>query len=463
MPQNLTAFYRDFVAQSKPCIIKNAFNDWPALKHWDIDYLHKKAGHLEISADLTPSGHGDCVAPAPDYCADSTYDTPQSVPAGGLYDPATCFVKPHQSRITFAHFLDELRKHQTKVRNDDPTADDDEVYYLQHQNDSFRKEFVQVLGEDLDKSIEKFGTELFGCAPDAINFWAGDSRAVSSMHKDHYENLYCVVRGTKRFTLLPPTDLPWLNQKWFREANYERNSDGKLVPKLQEPETAIPWIPIDPDMPEEERWQKHKRAALISPLHVEVNEGEMLYLPALVYHKVAQIGDGIEGKVLAINYWWDMQFGTSYTYYKMVEAAVAQRDTREASAAKKASSASHTGSKSSNSSTTSSAASHAPSAPTDPSSSTTSSSSSELSKQQDVVFVGNLSFTVDEAELKLFMQMFGEIDSINFMQRGGRPLGFAFVKYKELASVATAVAASGTDLMGRPIVIKAASPTDEKP
>ena len=27
--------------------------------------------------------------------------------------------------------------------------------------------------------------------------WIGDGRAVSSMHKDHYENVMCVVRGTK--------------------------------------------------------------------------------------------------------------------------------------------------------------------------------------------------------------------------------------------------------------------------
>ena len=32
----------------------------------------------------------------------------------------------------------------------------------------------------------------------------------SSVHKDHYENLYCVVSGAKTFTLLPPTDQPWV-------------------------------------------------------------------------------------------------------------------------------------------------------------------------------------------------------------------------------------------------------------
>jgi len=30
------------------------------------------------------------------------------------------------------------------------------------------------------------------------------------VHKDHYENLYCVVSGEKHFTLLPPTDQPFI-------------------------------------------------------------------------------------------------------------------------------------------------------------------------------------------------------------------------------------------------------------
>lgn len=329
MPTNLVQFYREFVAQSKPCIIRGAFDDWSALRNWNIDYLREKAGHLEISADLTPSGHGDCVAPAPSYDPLQSYNTPDSVPVGEPYDPSRCFVKPHQCKVRFSEFLDALVSHQQKRRNSDPSADLDEVYYLQHQNDSFRKEYEGVLGSDLDKGVERFGTELFGGPPDAINFWAGDSRAVSSMHKDHYENLYCVVKGTKKFTLLPPTDLPWLNQQWFREANFERDDHGKLVPVIQEPENAIPWIPIDPDMDPALRAFIHPRAKHITPLHVEVHEGETLYLPALVYHKVAQEGDMEEGKVIAINYWWDMQFGTSYTYFKLLEAATSQRDAKD--------------------------------------------------------------------------------------------------------------------------------------
>ena len=457
MPQNLTAFFREFVAQSKPCIIKGAFNNWPALKLWDIDYLAKKAGHLDISADLTPSGHGDCVAPAPGYSPLSRHLTPESVPEGAIYDPSQVFVKPHQARIKFSHFLEALQKHQTKLRNGDPSAEEDEVYYLQHQNDSFRKEFVEVLGADLDDSIEQFGNNLFGGSPDAINFWAGDSRAVSSMHKDHYENLYCVVKGTKRFTLLPPTDLPWLDQKWFREANFERNEEGKLVPVIQEPENAIPWIPIDPDLPEAMRREKYERAANISPLHVDVHEGEMLYLPALVYHKVAQIGDESEGKVIAINYWWDMQFGTSYTYYKLIEAMVAQRDSLESFNAARNPSTTHSSSgreqvpvipsSASSSSNTSSAPSNPPMNPL-----------AAAASSFPSVFVGNLPFEMTPDQLKSIFEKYGAIKHIVMPSDGGKSKGFAFVQYVDSEAAFAAQALNGFAICGRFIRVAVSNP-----
>jgi jumonji domain-containing protein 7 len=45
-----------------------------------------------------------------------------------------------------------------------------------------------------------------GKAPDAVNLWIGDERSETTFHRDHYENVYCVVRGIKVFHLLPPCD-----------------------------------------------------------------------------------------------------------------------------------------------------------------------------------------------------------------------------------------------------------------
>jgi jumonji domain-containing protein 7 len=35
-----------------------------------------------------------------------------------------------------------------------------------------------------------FAQEVFGVLPNAVNLWIGNEHAVSSMQKDHYENLF---------------------------------------------------------------------------------------------------------------------------------------------------------------------------------------------------------------------------------------------------------------------------------
>jgi hypothetical protein len=42
------------------------------------------------------------------------------------------------------------------------------------------------------------------------------------MHSDPYENLYCVVRGAKHFTLLPPGDEYWLSRRTVPKAHWVR-------------------------------------------------------------------------------------------------------------------------------------------------------------------------------------------------------------------------------------------------
>ena len=100
------------------------------------------------------------------------------------------------------------------------------VYYLQSQNDNLNSELAP-LRQDVERVTLNEHTQalntIFGCdKPDAVNIWVGDGRSVTSLHKgavarkeialanedptDPYENLYYVIRGSKTFTLLPPTE-----------------------------------------------------------------------------------------------------------------------------------------------------------------------------------------------------------------------------------------------------------------
>ena len=52
------------------------------------------------------------------------------------------------------------------------------VFYIQKQNSNLTEEFEELM-VDVDKEIS-WASEAFNKKPDAVNFWMGDSRAVTS-------------------------------------------------------------------------------------------------------------------------------------------------------------------------------------------------------------------------------------------------------------------------------------------
>ena len=81
-----------------------------------------------------------------------------------------------------------------------------------------------------------------------------------------------------------------------------------MLVEIDDAAEAFP-VPIwDPDEP-------GRRATAYSRLskasHVTLREGDMMYLPAMWYHKVRQTA-GDEGFACSVNYWYDMDFGGSF-------------------------------------------------------------------------------------------------------------------------------------------------------
>src|SRR5690554_6820866 len=75
-----------------------------------------------------------------------------------------------------------------------------------------------------------------------------------------------------------------------------------------EPTTYTKWIALNPSHePKDEVFEKYPRFRMCQPFRVELNPGELLYLPAMWYHQVEQEPDH-EGKCIAVNWWYDMGF-----------------------------------------------------------------------------------------------------------------------------------------------------------
>ena len=127
----------------------------------------------------------------------------------------------------------------------------------------------------------------------AINLWIGNNRSTTALHRDNYENIYVQIIGCKDFVLLPPLATACVNEQFLPSATYD--TDMSLIP---DPPTQVPCAAWDPDLPNE---NATPFSHLIRPLRVRLNPGDMLYLPALWYHKVSQINSA-EGICCSVNY-----------------------------------------------------------------------------------------------------------------------------------------------------------------
>ena len=365
-PPSTETFFREYVHASKPCIIRNCIpasgseksgQKNPLVMTLDLVSICKSDGDdVMLTCDVTPDGHGDCVrnvVPNADRLKKSKYF--------GEYfgEPVRMFVKPEERRMSIEQFRGELRggreewkrnncncNEDSWVQDDGLTTFDNEgitaptrrrpVLYYSRQNDCLRNELKKLFDASLFPQGFEFAEDAFRSGPpDAVNLWVGDERAVSSMHKDHYENLFYCLRGEKIFTLCPPADVPFLHEGHFASGRFKfvakSDDDADIYGHwVVEPDFCddngelqrIRWIEPDitrPDAAEHmgkpmaEQFPRLKQA---HPITVKVGAGEMLYLPALWYHRVTQTCETV-----GINWWYDMDFtNPTWSYYNFLQS-----------------------------------------------------------------------------------------------------------------------------------------------
>jgi jumonji domain-containing protein 7 len=76
----------------------------------------------------------------------------------------------------------------------------------------------------------------------------------------------------------------------------------------------VPWMMPNPSLPREEIEAQFPRYKNATPLRVTVERGEMLYLPAMWYHHVAQ-----SDVTVAVNFWHDMTFDQKWVFFNMAK------------------------------------------------------------------------------------------------------------------------------------------------
>lgn len=288
-----------YVARNTPFVARGAASSWKAVRTWSAPFLRNALASHTVNVAVTPWGNADAPTPGP--------------------SGASVFAKPWEEEQPFPVFLDYVIKQEKGGL--DAAA---EVRYAQTQNDNLRQEY-SALYSHVQRDIP-FARIALQRPPEAVNLWIGNSRSVTAMHRDNYENIYVQILGRKHFVLFPPLCQPCVNEQLLQPYTYRRSEDGArldLTPDDVPEEEAVPFATWDPDRPEE---NTTAYSSLAQPMRVTLNPGDMLYLPAMWYHKVSQscLEDGI---CVAVNYWHDMDFsGPLYPLSTFVRSVYRRRE-----------------------------------------------------------------------------------------------------------------------------------------
>ncbi|KAG9236579.1 cupin-like domain-containing protein [Amylocarpus encephaloides] len=273
-----------FVALNRPFAVRGGAADWKASREWGVKKLKEVMSGMRVNVAVTPKGNAD---------------SPARGPNGDLL-----FVKPHEEEQDFTTFLDFIITQEKNGR-----LPNQEIRYAQTQNDNLRNEY-SPLYPSVPPTIP-FSRIALAHSPEAINLWIGNSHSVTALHKDNYENIYVQILGQKHFVLMPPLAYPCVKERVLRSANYVRDGKGGLEIKEEEGRD-VPFATWDPDVEEEGVGEEEREMReLVRPMRVTLEAGDMLYLPALWYHKVSQSCNE-EGICCAVNYWHDMEFSGSF-------------------------------------------------------------------------------------------------------------------------------------------------------
>lgn len=272
-----------YAARNIPFVVRGGISQWPAFS-WDLKYLEKAMDTTLVEVAITPTGNADAVVE-------------------GSETTSRFIATPLKTKEPFKTFLRYIAAQELGQVNGD-------VKYAQTQDDNLRKEYSELYG-DVEKDIP-WARIALGRRPEAINLWLGNSKSVTALHRDNYENVYCQIIGSKHFVLLPPIEAPCINEQFLPCATYKShmsaNSKDQLMLTPSRSGQRLPVATWDPDDP---LTNTTPFSRLSKPLRFTLHAGDQLYLPALWYHKVSQ-SCSQEGICCSVNYWYDMDFAGSF-------------------------------------------------------------------------------------------------------------------------------------------------------
>ncbi|MEL6442305.1 MAG: cupin-like domain-containing protein [Cyanobacteria bacterium J06621_8] len=227
----------------QPFIIEDVATHWDACEYWSNEYLAKKCGNNIVPIFVYEENFLD----TPDIFA-----TPEGY--------------KKRIKIKYKEYVDEVENavnHNIDLR-----------YYLSQA--LFELSFSEII---TDVTYPKY----FDREP-LVNFWHGLSSksfsATTPLHFDAFHNLFAQIRGIKKIILVPPLDYLSL---------YPSLEPGGL-PDFSTVDPSIPNFELFPKFPWDEK------------IEVELQPGEMLYIPPYWWHHVTALTENI-----SLSFFYDLK------------------------------------------------------------------------------------------------------------------------------------------------------------
>lgn len=254
-PLPLPEFQRDYLLARRPVVIRVGDLrdiDWRA-DRWDADYLVEKVGPRNVIVQLR---------------------------RGGIFGAG------HNPDAFQQMRFDEFVRHVMG----EGAGREDLYLNLQNMDRLMTPPLLQLMG---DFTLPIYFRDL---PVQWINLWMGRTRRVtkSQLHHDFHDNLYCVVEGSKTFTIFPPEESRYL----YPAGRVEGVEPNGVIRYRPDPAVRHPhFSQVDTELVDTGRFPefRHARAR-----RVRVEAGDLFFMPAGWWHEVQS-----QGRHIAINFWAD--------------------------------------------------------------------------------------------------------------------------------------------------------------
>ncbi len=255
-PYPLAGFYLEYFIPRRPVVIRTrslAELAWRT-ERWTNEYLDEQAGGESVAVLTSHNGN--------DFGLD----------------------KARYETMPFREFIARAMAR----------PEGDETLYLNLQDNArdrlLEPPLLQLSG---DFSVPPYFKDLMlRC----MNLWMGNSSSeiVTPLHHDFNDNLYVVVQGRKRFTLFPPSEAGNL---YTRGTVLEVEQNGNIRYASMD---GMPHLSrVDLANPDLERYPRFA-AAQKTRLDVELEQGDMLFLPNGWFHRVVSRGRHVAVSFMAV-------------------------------------------------------------------------------------------------------------------------------------------------------------------